>query len=123
MAEAFLINANTSHMVSSAGTNVKEENENQPISNITEKVITCMEEVGIDVTDKRMNQLTKEMVDTADSVISIVPVETLPEYLQDLPKLEVWNIPDAGGTDLDFHRAVRDSVSQKVTELVSRLGV
>lgn len=117
MAEAFVCENNPEDTAISAGTDVQPENEDQPISKVAEKVVMCMEEIGIDVTDKKMNQLTKTMVDQADKVVSIVPRDTLPEYVQESPKLEVWDIPDASGTDIDFHRKVRDIVKEKVSSI------
>ncbi len=121
MAEAFLSELAPEHEGFSAGTNVMPENEGRPISKITEKVTQCMEEVGHSLADKPMNLLTPEMVGEAHRIVAITPKETLPEFLKDSPKLEVWDIPDAGGTDLDFHRNVRDMVKEKVERLAASL--
>ncbi len=121
MAEAFFSELAPEHEAFSAGTHVKGENEGDPISKITEKVILCMQEVGHSVGDKSMNLLTAEMVGEADRVVAITPQETLPNFLKELSKLEVWDIPDAGGSDLDFHRKVRELVKERVAELVVSL--
>lgn len=121
MAEAFLSELAPEHEAFSAGTHVMSENEGYPISKITEKVTQCMEEVGHSIAEKPMNLLTPEMVERADRIVAITPRGTLPEFVKDSPKLEVWDILDAGGTDLDFHRKVRDRVKEEVGHLASSL--
>lgn len=123
MAEAFFMSIAPAHSAFSAGTHVELERENNPISTTTKKVIECMQGVGLDVSDKKMNLLTSEMVKEADMVIAITPKETLPDYLQHSPKLEVWNIPDAGGTDTAFHVKVRDMIKVQVDKLTQTLGL
>jgi len=121
MADAFFNDSSNDHVAISAGTHVKPENDGQPISKTRYKVIGCMKEVGFEVESNIMNQLTKEMVDESDIVVAITPKETLPEYLQTSSKLRVWDIPDASGTDMDFHRKVRDMVKKGVDELVKEI--
>jgi len=122
MADAFFNDLANEHAAISAGTHVKSENEGCPISKITEKVTLCMREAELEVADNIMNQLTEEVVDESDVVVAITPKDTLPEYLQTSSKLVVWNIPDAGGTDMDFHRKVRDMVKSGVEELIKEIG-
>jgi len=117
MAEVFFNETNPEHKAISAGSHVKEEREGKVISTVTEKILTCMKELDLDVKDQIMNQVTSEMVDSVDKVVSITPKETLPDYLQNSSKLEVWGIPDAGGTDMEFHNKVRDMVKEKVSQL------
>lgn len=122
MADAFLKDMTQEVSTSSAGTHVREEREGQPISLVTDLVTICMREVGLEVNENKMHQLKPEMVEQAYKVIAITPKETLPEYLQSSPKLEVWDIPDAAGTDLAFHGEVRDAVKKHVTTLVRDLS-
>lgn len=121
MAEAFLTTIAPHHEASSAGTHLTPSEENQPISEITEKVIKAMNEVNIDVSRKLRNKLTQELVAKADKVIALNTKEELPDYLLASPKLETWDVPDAGGTDAAFHAKVRDDIKKRVQELAQRL--
>ena len=118
MAEAFFVNITKEHSAFSAGTHVRPDREGQSISIVTDEVTNCMREVGLEVGDKKMHQLTPEMVEKADKVVAITSKDTLPEYLQISPKLEIWDIPDAAGTDAAFHAKVRDMVKAHLNDLV-----
>ncbi len=122
MAEAFFVNSTKNHTAFSAGTHVRPEREGQSISIVTDEVTKCMREVGLEVNDKQMNQLTPEMVEKADKVVAITPKETLPDYLQSSQKLEIWDVPDAAGTDAVFHAGVRDMVKAHVDSLLETLN-
>ncbi len=59
------------------------------------------------------------MVDKADAVYAMCEVP-LPDYLEHSPKLTRWSdIPDAKGTDLPFHRTVRDQIKEKVKKITN----
>ena len=121
MAEAFFLRNAPEHEAMSAGVSVTDENEGKPISVITEKVIECMEEVGLEVASQVMNKVTPEQVAHADKVVSMVSIETLPSFVVDSGKLELWSVPDAGGTDMERHREIRDAVLERVESLTESL--
>ena len=122
MAEVFLADLKPEHDITSAGTHVLLENEGVPISQLGEKVIATMDELGFNLRDKKMNKLTPELVDAVDKVIALNDKEELPGYLKNSPKLEVWDaMPDAAGTEATFHDRLRDKIREKVSELARKL--
>ncbi len=88
--------------------------------NSAKNLISCMKEIGYNLEEKISKKLTKEMVDNADKIIIIGEKENWPDYLIN-HNIEHWEIPDAGGTDLDFHRKIRDQIKNKVKELIKRI--
>jgi arsenate reductase (thioredoxin) len=102
--------------VASAG--IKLSGPEQPIGELMpqiKEVLDVMNEEGIDVSTSVRNQLTEQMVENADKVITIIEdEEQLPEYLQKSPKLIRWNVPDPKGKDLEFTRNVRDQIKDLI---------
>ena len=84
----------------------------------TKEVIQIMEEEGINVSEKTVKLVTKEMADNADKIFSMCPKERCPQFLLDSNKIIFWNVDDPFGTDLDNHRRVRDEIKEKVNQLV-----
>ena len=81
-------------------------------------VIETMREKGFDLSMKKRKEITKEMLAGVDSVVAMVEVP-MPEWLMESPKLTRWDVLDAKGKDLDFHRMVRDRIYQLVQNLIS----
>ena len=121
MAEGYFHALAPGYKVSSAGLVVYPENENKPISNSTTKSIQVMKEEEIDIAQSPMKQLTLQMVEEADRVVVLAPEMSLPDYLENSPKLERWDIPDAGGKDYDFYLKNRALIKEKILDLISRL--
>ncbi len=122
MAEAFCNQLAPQFETKGAGTHVPPEFEGKPITLRTKTVVRAMGEVGIDMTQKQMHQLTPEMVAWADKVIALHTREELPDYLLAADqKLEVWNVPDAADTDLEFHENIMSVIETKVKDLLKRL--
>ncbi|MGC9602377.1 MAG: hypothetical protein ABSE76_01370 [Minisyncoccia bacterium] len=80
-----------------------------------------MDDVGIDVRKKLRNKLTPALVAKADKVIALNAKEELPDYLLRSPKLELWDVSDAGGTGALFHANIRDLIKEKVVDLIKQL--
>ena len=121
MAEAFFAHMAPRHHATSAGFLVLPEREGRPISEVTDKVIQSMQEEGIDMSAKVQNKITPAMVEEADKVIVLAPEAALPDFLEYSPKLEIWNVSDAGGTDQAFHHHTRDLIKEKVRNLIQRI--
>jgi arsenate reductase len=77
---------------------------------IHENVITVMHELGLDLSKQTRKQLTPEMVQEADKIIIMDEKENLPDYLLNSGKIVFWKVDDAAGTDLQFHRKIRDQI-------------
>ena len=81
-------------------------------------VVRCMSELGIDVSEKVSKQITKEMVNDADMVISMVSMDMLPEYLNGSKKLVLWKIEDPKNMDYEGHVQIRNQIFDNVSKLV-----
>src|SRR3989344_369922 len=94
MAEAFYNDMTGTNDATSAGVDLANSVKGDDPS-VPDLVIEVMKEVGIDVSQKRRDLLTKEMVDAVDKVIVITDYP-MPEYLEKSEKLLRWaDVPDA----------------------------
>lgn len=121
MAEAFLKKFSKKHEVTSAGTMVEKKWLGKPISNFNNYVVPAMLEEGIDLSLNTPKQLTEKTIGDSDKVVAIVKKDLWPDYLSKSNKVEFWDIPDPRGTDLEFHRKVRDEIKNKVKKLVKNV--
>ena len=80
----------------------------------TENVITVMKEKGIDISRNKLKSLSMDKIYEADKIIIMAESETIPSYLKNNIKIEYWKIKDPKGTDLDFHRKIRDEIINKI---------
>lgn len=87
---------------------------------LAKNVVSCMNEIGFDISKNVSKKITKEMVDKSDKII-IMEKKHWPDYLKNNPKVEYWEIPDAAGTDLLFHRKIRDQINIKVYNLIKSI--
>jgi len=119
MAEAFFNKYVEDYKAISAGTSGTEFK--GKLSDFSNNVVPVMLEVGIDVSQKRTKQLTKETVDSVDKIIVMIEREHCPKYLLDSDKEVFWNIEGPRSSDLDFHRKIRDQIKEKVERLINEL--
>ncbi len=110
MAAAFLRKMKPELFVMDAGNQVNE----RAGSIIHEYVIEVMSELGFDLSKQTRKQLTPDMITEADKIIVMDDKENLPDYLLNSGKVIFWDIEDAAGTDLEFHRKIRDQVKDLV---------
>ncbi len=117
MAEAFYNHLTGTNDAMSAGVDLENSVKgNDPT--VPDLVVEVMKEVGIDVSTKRRDVLTKEMVEKADKVV-VITDQPMPEYMEESGKVERWlHIPDAVRTPIEFHREVRDMVRREVEKFV-----
>ena len=95
-----------------------------PSSKINETVAEAMREKGIDLTDSRPRMLEDPMINWADLVIimgcSLQDACPAPVLAAMQKKIVDWNLPDPKGKSLDEVRSIRDTIEQKVMELVEK---
>jgi protein-tyrosine-phosphatase len=101
----------------SAGTHVY----NKQGDGLHEHVRKAMQEIGYDVDDKRRKQVTVGMAVSADVVVAMCEQEYLPPFISQSYKTRYWNIPDAKGSDIGYHRYVRDLVFKNVDTLIMKI--
>lgn len=106
------------HEISSAGTKLSGPSQRLEELPLAENLIECMKEVGIDVSKSFRKEITPEMAEKADMIILVVDVDDpVPEYLASGSRTVRWTVNDPKGKDLDFHRKVRDQISDLVNGL------
>ena len=112
MAEAFFNRYAAQTQAISAGT--------APAPRVSSTVIKAMDEIGINIADKKPKALTIEMLESADRVISMGcgVAETCPASF--VPA-EDWELDDPKDTTLDEVRHIRDEIKSKVKVLVHML--
>lgn len=114
MAEAFFNNlAKGKAIASSAGT--------APAGRVAPEVIKLMQEEGIDIRGAAPKLLTKEMLDTANHVITmgcgaegVCPAKWI--------ATEDWGLDDPKGKSIDEIRQIRDDIKMRVIKLIKSLS-
>lgn len=81
-------------------------------------VIQAMAEEGIDIRNNTQAQLTPEMLDKYDKIISMADLEYTPKWLREHPRYIRWTIKDPGGKGLKETVEARERVKKKVLELI-----
>ena len=99
------------HRALSAGTT--------PAARVHSEVVTVMRELGIDLSDRTPQSLTRELAAQADVVVTMgcgdeCPVIPGKRYID-------WDLTDPAGRPLDEVRAIRDDISVRVGALVDEL--
>jgi len=82
-------------------------------------VIEAMAEEGIDISSNVKTQLTQEMLEKYDQVISMADAQYTPSWLSSSPRYISWVIEDPGGKGLPETIEARDKIKAKVVEYLS----
>jgi arsenate reductase len=104
--------ANAAHEARSAGTT--------PGDRVHPQVLEVMAELGIDLSDRRPQLLTRELAQWADVVVTMgcgdqCPVIPGKRYLD-------WELPDPAGQPIDEVRRTRDEISRRVDDLLTQFS-
>jgi arsenate reductase len=97
------------HTALSAGTT--------PGERIHPEVVEVMREVGIDLSDRRPQLLTRELAEQADLLVTMGCGDQCP-YIPG-KRYTDWNLTDPGGLPLDRVRAIRDDIARRVGLLLA----
>lgn len=87
---------------------------------VNKSTIEAMREVGIDISNQTSKQLTGDMLDWADVVVTMgccSATELCPVNFRG--KKYDWKIDDPLGRPWEFMRIVRDGIEEKVKGLIS----
>jgi protein-tyrosine-phosphatase len=79
-----------------------------------------MKEEGIDMSEKIVKSVTREMTDNADKIFIMCPKERWPQFLLNSSKITFWDIDDPYGTSIENHRRVRDEIKERVRQLIEK---
>ena len=83
------------------------------------EVVEAMNELGIDLGDRRPRGLSHEDAEWADVVVTMGCGDECP-YIPGKRYLD-WDLPDPKGQSLEAVRATRDEIERRVTALVAEL--
>jgi arsenate reductase len=97
------------HQARSAGTT--------PAERVHPEVIVVMQELGIDLSDRRPQLLTTELAAEADVVVTMGCGDACP-YIPGKRYID-WELPDPKGRPLDEVRAIRDEIDRRVGLLLT----
>jgi arsenate reductase (thioredoxin) len=101
------------HASSSAGSVADPEGHVHP------EVVAVMRERGIDLSDRRPQQLTDELQQHADVVVTMGCGDSCP-YIPGKRYVD-WDLPDPKDRPLEEVRAIRDEIARRVDALVRDL--
>ena len=86
-----------------------------PADHVHDGVVTVMDEVGIDVSDRTPQTVSTETLERCD-VVATMGCSTL-ELDADTVEVRDWALEDPDGEDLDDVRAIRDDIEGRVSDL------
>jgi len=90
-----------------------------PASEVSEKTVAVMQEIGIDLSEAFPKPLTDDVVQAADVVITMGCGDACPLYPG--KRYMDWNLEDPANLDLEGVRSVRDEIQALVKGLISEL--
>ena len=93
--------------------------EADPAGHVHPQVIEVMQELGIDLSDRRPQRLTAELAKQADVVVTMGCGDACP-FIPGKRYID-WELPDPKGRPLDEVRATRDHIADLVRQLVDEL--
>jgi protein-tyrosine-phosphatase len=100
------------HTADSAGTT--------PGERVHPEVVEAMGELGVDVSGRVPQLLTRELAERADVVVTMGCGDECP-YIPGRRYVD-WDLPDPKGRPLDDVRAIRDDIAGRVEALARELG-
>ena len=127
IAQALFNNLSKNHRATSVGTKVVDkegnsvEGEKLQDREGARHIVATLDEIGIDVRLAKRNQITKEVVDSADIIVVMAEKETLPEYLLENQKVRYWEVGDPKNQTLEEVRATRETITGFVKELLNEI--
>jgi arsenate reductase len=93
----------------------------QPSKSVHPEVIMAMQEIGIDLSVAKPQQLTDDLAQDADLLITMGCGEACP-FVPGL-KRDDWPLPDPKGQPLERVREIRREIKNRVESLVNSLHV
>jgi len=90
-----------------------------PNGGVHPQVVEVMREVGVDLSERRPQPLTRELAERSDVVVTMGCGDACP-YIPGKRYVD-WELEDPKGRPLDEVRATRDEIAQRVDALVAEL--
>jgi protein-tyrosine-phosphatase len=101
------------HQALSAGTLA------DPRGQVHPEVLEVMSELGFDLSDRRPQQLSRELAERADVIVTMGCGDDCP-YIPGKRYVD-WDLEDPKGRPLEEVRATRDEIARRVGALVAEL--
>jgi arsenate reductase len=93
--------------------------EADPSGRVHPQVVDVMDELGLDLTDRRPQRLTRELAEQADVVVTMGCGDACP-YIPGKRYVD-WELEDPKGRSVAEVRATRDDIARRVEALVAEL--
>ena len=93
--------------------------EADPAGRVHPQVVEVMRELGIDLSDRQPQRLTRELAEHADVVVTMGCGDACP-FIPGKRYLD-WELTDPKGLPVDEVRAIRDDIDRRVSKLVDEL--
>ena len=93
--------------------------EADPDGRVHPQVVDAMHEIGIDLSGRRPQRLTRELAEQADVVVTMGCGDACP-YIPGKRYVD-WELADPKGRPLDEVRATRDDIARRIEALVEDL--
>jgi len=93
--------------------------EADPNGRVHPQVVEAMREIGIDISDRRPQRLTRQLAEQADVVVTMGCGDACP-YIPGKRYID-WELPDPKGRPVEEVRATRNDVARRMRELVAEL--
>lgn len=90
-----------------------------PAERVHPEVVEAMRELDIDLADRRPRQLTAELAEQADVVVTMGCGDSCP-YIPGKRYLD-WQLPDPKGRPIEEVRATREQIAELVAGLLAEL--
>lgn len=100
-------------------TSLSAGSEADPDGRVHPQVLEVMEELGIDLSDRRPQRLTRELAEQADILVTMGCGDACP-YIPGKRYLD-WDLEDPKGRPVEAVRATRDEIARRVEALVRDL--
>ena len=92
-----------------------------PDGRVHPEVVEVMREVGIDLSGRTPQLLTRDLTEQADVVVTMGCGDECP-YIPGKRYVD-WDLPDPKGRPVDDVRAIRNDIAARVAELVAELDL
>jgi arsenate reductase (thioredoxin) len=90
-----------------------------PDGRVHPEVVEVMGELGIDLSDRRPQRLTRELAEHADVIVTMGCGDSCP-YFPGKRYID-WDLPDPKGRPVDEVRALRDEIGRRIDALLGDL--
>jgi arsenate reductase len=90
-----------------------------PAERVHPEVVEVMRELGIDLSERHPQLLTRELADEADIVVTMGCGDSCP-YIPGKRYID-WELADPGGLAINEVRGIRDEIERRVGELAESL--